>query len=124
MLFRSNLIDFRDNVFFNNVRAATYTEANARSVFTNGGGGTNNANNSQVTNSPIVSITRGPVTQLNASNRAKQLIVQSGIIRPDERGGVDAVLNAAAWTYVAAAVTTFLTLAYYLLHMSQMSRDE
>jgi hypothetical protein len=65
-----NLIDFRDNVFFNNVRAAAYTEATARSVFS-GGNGTNNANNAQVANSPITSITRGAVTQLNASNRAK-----------------------------------------------------
>ena len=31
-----------------------------------------------------------------------------------ERKGVDAVLNAAALTYVAAAITTLLTLLYYL----------
>jgi hypothetical protein len=65
-----NLIDFRDNVFFNNIRANAYTEANARAVFT-GGSGTSNANNSQVANSPIVSITRGAVVTPNGSNRAR-----------------------------------------------------
>lgn len=62
-----NLIDFRDNVFHNNLRAAAYTEANARDVFT-GGGGTNNANNTIVANSPIVQITRGAAATPNGSN--------------------------------------------------------
>jgi len=52
--------------------------------------------------------------EFNASNRAKALIVQHGIVTADERKGVDAVLNAAALTYVAAAITTLLTLLYYL----------
>ena len=52
--------------------------------------------------------------EFNASNRAKALIVEHGIVTRDERQGVDAVLNAAALTYVAAAVSTLLTLLYFL----------
>jgi len=52
--------------------------------------------------------------EFNASSRAKALIVQQGIISVQEREGVDKVLNAAALTYVAAAVSTLLTLLYFL----------
>ena len=52
--------------------------------------------------------------EFNASNRAKALIVQHGIVTTQERRGVDAVLNAAALTYVAAAISTLLTLLYFL----------
>ncbi|MBL8754436.1 MAG: hypothetical protein JNK15_14125 [Planctomycetes bacterium] len=62
-----NLIDFRDNVFFNNLRSAAYTEANTRLVFA-GGGGTNNANNSIVTSSPITQITRGAAVTPNGTH--------------------------------------------------------
>ena len=52
--------------------------------------------------------------EFDASNRAKELVVNYGILGPSERIGVDKVLNAAAWTYVAAAVTSILTLLYFL----------
>ena len=52
--------------------------------------------------------------EFNASNRAKALVVEYGIVTAQERKGVDAVLNAAALTYVAAAVSTLLTLLYFL----------
>ena len=53
--------------------------------------------------------------ELNASARAKQLLVQTGIIRTDEeQRGVNAVLNAAALTYVAALVTAIMQLLYYV----------
>ena len=52
--------------------------------------------------------------EFNASNRAKALTVEHGIITAQEREGVDRVLNAAALTYVAAAVSTLLTLLYFL----------
>ena len=52
--------------------------------------------------------------EFNASNRAKALIVEHGIVTTQERRGVDAVLNAAALTYVAAAISTLLTLLYFL----------
>jgi hypothetical protein len=52
--------------------------------------------------------------EFDASNRAKALVVQHGIVTMQERQGVDKVLNAAALTYVAAAVSTLLTLLYFL----------
>ncbi len=53
--------------------------------------------------------------ELNASARAKQLLVQTGIIRTnEEQRGVNAVLNAAALTYVAGLVTAILQLLYYV----------
>ena len=53
--------------------------------------------------------------EFNASARAKQLLVQTGIIQTDEeRRGVSAVLNAAALTYVAGLVTAILQLLYYV----------
>ena len=52
--------------------------------------------------------------ELNASARAKRLLVESGlIVGEDEERGVNAVLNAAALTYVAALVTAVLQLMYY-----------
>lgn len=53
--------------------------------------------------------------EYNASARSKKLVVQSGIVYQDERTGIDRVLNAAALTYVAAAVSTALTLVYFLM---------
>ena len=52
--------------------------------------------------------------EFDATARAKRLVVEAGIIDQDERSGMDKVLNAAALTYVAAVVTTLLTLLYYL----------
>jgi hypothetical protein len=53
--------------------------------------------------------------EFNASARAKRLLVQTGVIRTDEeRRGVNAVLNAAALTYVAGLVTAILQLLYYV----------
>src|SRR3990172_2640937 len=54
---------------------------------------------------PVVTL---PV-EFNASNRAKALVVEQGIITAQEREGMDRVLNAAALTYVAAAISTLLT---------------
>lgn len=55
--------------------------------------------------------------EFDASRRAKKLCVEFGIISPDEQQGVNAVLNAAALTYVAAFVTSLLTLLYYLVKL-------
>lgn len=53
--------------------------------------------------------------ELNASTRARRMLVETGlIVGEDERRGVDSVLNAAALTYVAALVTAILQLLYYL----------
>jgi Zn-dependent membrane protease YugP len=52
--------------------------------------------------------------ELNASSRAKQLLMETGlIVGDDEQRGVNKVLNAAALTYVAALVTAVLQLLYY-----------
>jgi len=53
--------------------------------------------------------------EFDASSRAKKLAVANGIVLPQEREGIDRVLNAAALTYVAAAVSTLMTLLYFLL---------
>jgi uncharacterized protein len=53
--------------------------------------------------------------ELNASARAKRLLVDSGlIVGEDEARGVSNVLNAAALTYVAALITAVLQLFYYV----------
>lgn len=53
--------------------------------------------------------------EFDASNRAKALVLENGIVTRSEREGMDKVLNAAALTYVAAAVSTLLTLLYFLM---------
>lgn len=53
--------------------------------------------------------------EFDASARAKREVVAQGILYPEEQVGVNRVLNAAAMTYVAAAVTSILTLLYYLM---------
>lgn len=52
--------------------------------------------------------------EYDASARAKQLVVEAGIVQAHERVGIDRVLDAAALTYVAAAVSTLSILLYYL----------
>ena len=51
--------------------------------------------------------------EFDATARAKKLVVAYGIISEREREGMDRVLNAAALTYVAAVVSTLLTLLYF-----------
>lgn len=53
--------------------------------------------------------------EYDASARAKRLAVENGIILPQERAGMDKVLNAAALTYVAAAISSVMTLLHYLM---------
>ena len=60
--------------------------------------------------------------EFNASARAKQLVVEAGIVLPQERTGIDKVLNAAAMTYVAAFVTSMLTLLYFLKKAGLLDR--
>jgi len=51
----------------------------------------------------------------NASARAKELMVSSGIVSAREQESSSKVLNAAFLTYIAAAVSALLTLLYYLI---------
>ncbi len=52
--------------------------------------------------------------EFDASKRARAILVQQGIVSPQEEPEVGRVLNAAAWTYVAATLTAILTLLYFL----------
>lgn len=52
--------------------------------------------------------------EFDASARAKRLAVEQGLVLPQEREGMSKVLNAAAMTYVAAVISTLMTLLYYL----------
>ena len=52
--------------------------------------------------------------EFDASRRARVALVESGIISAEEEQVVARVLNAAAWTYVAATVSSILTLLYFL----------
>lgn len=62
--------------------------------------------------------------EFNASSRAKAALRNTGIIQTqEETDGVNSVLNAAAMTYVAAAVSSIATLLYYLLLVSGGGRD-
>ena len=52
--------------------------------------------------------------ELNASARAKRLLVETGIVvGQDEQNGVNKVLNAAAFTYIAALLTSIMQLLYF-----------
>ncbi len=54
--------------------------------------------------------------EFDASRRAKAILAGTGMILPGpEADGVNRTLNAAAWTYVAAFVTSLLYLLYYLM---------
>ena len=52
--------------------------------------------------------------EYDASNRAKEQLFRLGLVRETERAGVAKVLDAAALTYVAALVSSVLTLLYYI----------
>lgn len=61
--------------------------------------------------------------EFNASARAKRLLSETGIIvSEEERRGVNAVLNAAALTYVAGLVTAILQLLYYVTLVGGLGR--
>ncbi len=52
--------------------------------------------------------------EFDASRRAKKHLYDAGLVSPREQKGVDAVLNAAALTYVAAAAAAILNLLYWV----------
>jgi hypothetical protein len=51
--------------------------------------------------------------ELDATRRAKLALAQSGIVTSEELDGVNRVLTAAAFTYVAAAISSLLLLLYW-----------
>jgi Zn-dependent membrane protease YugP len=56
--------------------------------------------------------------ELNVSKRARINLVETGIVGSTEGQQVAKVLNAAAMTYVAALITSILTLLYYVMRFS------
>lgn len=69
----------------------------------------------QVVNLPV---------EFDASNRAKQLVTELGIVDSNGGAAVRSVLNAAAWTYVAGTLQTLLTLAYFIFRFMGASRND
>jgi len=54
--------------------------------------------------------------EFDASNRAKKLLASANLVQPGaEATAMNNVLNAAAWTYVAATLGAVMTVLYYLL---------
>jgi uncharacterized protein len=68
----------------------------------------------QVVNLPV---------EFDASNRAKRLLGQLNIVDDEGALAVRDVLNAAAWTYVAATLQSILTLLYYIAHFGSRRDD-
>ncbi|MBI1347311.1 zinc metallopeptidase [bacterium] len=58
--------------------------------------------------------------EFDASNRAKRHLSEMGIVDFQGAAAVRGVLNAAAWTYVAATLQTLLTLLYYIVRYGGM----
>jgi hypothetical protein len=56
--------------------------------------------------------------EFDASRRAKRQLGDMGIVATAEAGGVNSVLKAAAWTYVAGALAAIAMLLYYLSLLS------
>lgn len=56
--------------------------------------------------------------EFNASRRALQAIKASGLLSTEEQKGAASVLSAAAMTYVAAMLQSFLTLLYYIFRFA------
>lgn len=56
--------------------------------------------------------------EFDASNRAKKLLYDYGIVDSSENDGVKKMLGSAAMTYVAGVLTTLLQMLYYILSFS------
>ena len=65
--------------------------------------------------------------EYNASNRAKEVLVRTGVLTSnEEREGVNKVLGAAAMTYVAATISAVMQLIYFAIRAGLLGgrRDE
>jgi len=69
----------------------------------------------QVVNLPV---------EFDASNRAKAQLADLGIVDAEGMRHVRSVLNAAAWTYVAATLQSIMILLYYLLRFAGGSSND
>lgn len=61
--------------------------------------------------------------EFDASRRAKAVLATSGMVYNQEMDGVNRVLDAAALTYVAAAIQAVTTILYYAFLLLGRSRD-
>lgn len=64
--------------------------------------------------------------ELDASRRAKKMLLEEGVIAEEEKAGASKVLGAAALTYVAALLTSilyFLRFATVILSLFGRRRD-
>lgn len=62
--------------------------------------------------------------EFNASSRARVQLVQLGLVTREEEKGVGKVLSAAAMTYVAALITSLLTLVYFVIRFAGVGRSD
>lgn len=53
--------------------------------------------------------------ELNASKRAREMLMRNGLVSSQEAAGVSSMLNAAALTYVAAAAQAIAQLLYFVM---------
>jgi uncharacterized protein len=60
--------------------------------------------------------------EFDATRRAKQWLTTSGVIYNQESQGINSVLDAAALTYVAAAIQAVSTILYYVMLLSSGRR--
>lgn len=61
--------------------------------------------------------------EINASNRAKKLLLKTGILDKKELKGADKVLDAEALTYVASLVVSLAYLLRFILFVNQFRRN-
>ncbi len=61
--------------------------------------------------------------ELNASSRARDMLMRNGLVSRQEMDGVSQMLNAAALTYVAAAAQAVSQLLYFVLLLLGGRRD-
>ncbi len=61
--------------------------------------------------------------EFDASRRALATLREGGLMTPHELEGAAEVLRAAAWTYVAAAVSALLTFLYFLIRSGLLGGD-
>jgi Zn-dependent membrane protease YugP len=69
----------------------------------------------------VFSVITVPV-EIDASTRAKRLLTEHRIVSQAEIGGVNSVLNAAAWTYVVAALSALLQVLRWVFILSGRRR--
>lgn len=63
--------------------------------------------------------------EVNASNRAKEAILQYGLVQAGEEvEGVRQILSAAAWTYFAAMISSLMQLLYYVMLVNSRRNDD